>query len=58
MLISILYLINCQIPESTATKIINYRKENGKFTKIEDIQNVSGIGEAKYNNIKKYITVK
>ena len=46
------------IGESTATKIINYRKENGKFTKIEDIQNVSGIGEAKYNNIKKYITVK
>ena len=46
------------IGQSTANKIINYRKENGKFTKIEDIQNVSGIGEAKFNNIKNYITVK
>ncbi len=43
---------------STATKIINYRKENGKFNKIEDIKNVSGIGESKYNNIKNYIYVK
>ena len=46
------------IGESIATRIVNYRKENGKFSKIEDIQNVSGIGEAKYNNIKNYITVK
>lgn len=46
------------IGEAIATRIINYRKENGKFSKIEDIQNVSGIGEAKYNNIKNYITVK
>ena len=43
---------------STALKIINYRKENGKFLKIEDIKNISGIGEAKFNNIKDYIFVK
>ncbi len=43
---------------STALKIINYRKENGKFSKIEDIKNVSGIGDAKFNNIKNYICVK
>lgn len=43
---------------STALKIINYRKENGKFSNIEDIKNVSGIGDAKFNNIKEYITVK
>jgi len=43
---------------STALKIINYRKENGKFSNIEDIKNVSGIGEAKFNNIKEYICVK
>lgn len=46
------------IGEQTAQKIVNYRKENGKFNSIEDIKNVSGIGDAKYNSIKDYITVK
>lgn len=45
------------IGTSTATKIINYRKENGKFKSIEDIKNVSGIGESKYENIKNNITI-
>lgn len=43
---------------STAIKIINYRNENGKFNSIEDIKNVSGIGDAKYEKIKNYISVK
>lgn len=46
------------IGSSTAIKIINYRKENGKFNSIEEIKNVSGIGESKFNKIKKYIYVK
>ena len=46
------------IGPSLALKIINYRKENGKFSSIEDIKNVSGIGEAKFNNIKEYICTK
>lgn len=45
------------IGESTAKKIIAYREENGDFKKIEDILLVSGIGEAKFNNIKDYICV-
>ena len=36
------------IGPSTAKKIIDYREENGKFNSIEEIQNVSGIGDAKY----------
>ena len=43
---------------STALKIINYREENGKFSNIEDIKNISGIGDSKFNNIKEYISVK
>ena len=46
------------IGASTAKKIIAYRKEKGTFKKIEDIKNVSGIGEAKFEKIKEYITVK
>lgn len=46
------------IGSSIASKIITYRKENGKFNTIEDIKNVSGIGESKFNNIKNNIYVK
>lgn len=45
------------IGTSTATKIIDYRTKNGDFDKIEDIMNVSGIGEAKFNNIRDYICI-
>lgn len=45
------------IGETTAQKIIDYREANGKFKTIEDIKNVSGIGEAKYESLKDKITV-
>lgn len=45
------------IGQATAKKIIEYRKNN-TFEKIEDIMNVSGIGESKFNAIKDYICVK
>lgn len=43
---------------SLASKIIEYREQNGKFSSIEDIKNVNGIGESKYNNIKDLISVR
>ena len=46
------------IGESLANKIISYRNENGKFSSIEDLKNVSGIGDKKYESIKEYIAVK
>lgn len=45
------------IGESIAEDIIEYRNKNGNFKKKEDIKNVSGIGESKYNKIKDKITV-
>lgn len=45
------------IGPSMAKKIIDYREENGYFSSIEELQNVSGIGEAKYNKIKENITI-
>lgn len=42
---------------STALKIINYRNENGNFKTIDDIKNVPGIGEAKFENIKNDICI-
>jgi len=43
---------------STALKIINYREEKGNFKKIEDIKNVPGIGEAKFESLKDSICIK
>jgi len=45
------------IGEVTANKIIQYREANGKFNSIEDIKNVNGIGDKKYDNIKEMISV-
>ena len=45
------------IGESKAQKIIDYRNSNGLFEKIEDILNVSGIGESIFNKIKDSIEV-
>ena len=44
------------IGESKAESIIKYRETN-KFNRIEDIKNVSGIGDSLYEKIKDYITV-
>lgn len=45
------------IGESTAKKIIEYRTKNGKFKSIEDIKNIPGIGDSKFNAMKEEITV-
>ena len=43
------------IGESTAKKIIEYRDEYGFFNSLEEIKNVKGIGDKKYEKIKDYI---
>ena len=43
------------VGEATAQKIIEYRELNGKFKTIEDIKNVSGIGDSKFENMKEKI---
>ncbi|PJZ02138.1 MULTISPECIES: helix-hairpin-helix domain-containing protein [Bacillus] len=43
---------------SKAEAIIAYREENGRFQTIEEITQVSGIGEKSFDKIKSSITVK
>lgn len=45
------------IGESTANKIIDYRQNVGKFKKIEDIKEVKGIGDSKFESLKNKITI-
>ena len=45
------------IGEILAKRIVDYRTENGKFTNIDELMNVSGIGEKKFNAIKKFLYV-
>lgn len=42
---------------STAEKIISYRTSNGQFKKIEELMNISGIGEKTFAKFKNQITV-
>lgn len=45
------------IGPSTAQRIIDYRNANGLFQSIEDVMNVKGIGEAKFEKMKEMITL-
>ncbi|MEW8958737.1 MAG: helix-hairpin-helix domain-containing protein [Moorella sp. (in: firmicutes)] len=45
------------IGPTLAQRIIDYRNQKGPFRTIEDLQNVSGIGSNRFNEIKDLITV-
>ena len=45
------------IGESKAEKIITYRNENGPFSSIEGIMQISGIKDGMFNKIKDRICV-
>lgn len=46
-----------KIGESKANAIIEYRNKKGGFSSIEEIKEVSGIGDGLYEEIKAFITI-
>ena len=45
------------IGPTIALRIIEYRKENGEFTDIEELKEIEGIGEAKWEQIKDFVEI-
>lgn len=46
------------VGEATANKIVNHRSESGEFKSIEEIKNVNGIGDKKFEEMKNLICIK
>lgn len=42
---------------ATAQRILDWREENGRFTAIEDLMSVSGIGDKTFADLKDLVTV-
>ena len=45
------------IGEAKAKAIVEYRNSIGSFSKVEDIKNVTGIGDSIFDKIKDYLTL-
>ena len=46
-----------RVGPSVAQRILDYRKENGKFDSVEDLMLVRGIGEATFAGLKPYVSL-
>ena len=41
-----------------AQRIVDYREQSGRFSSVEELRNISGIGEKRLSAILEYITVR
>ena len=46
------------VGEKTAEKIIVYRNQTGRFSNVEQIMEVNGIGEKKFDKMKRFILIR
>lgn len=46
------------IGEALASRIVEFREQNGRFEKVDDLLNVRGIGVASLEKLRPYLVVK
>ena len=46
------------IGETLARRIIEFREEQGRFEKVDDLLNVQGIGVASLEKLRRYVVIK
>jgi competence protein ComEA len=46
-----------RVGPAMAAKILAWRTQNGRFTSIDDLMNVSGIGQKTFDGLKDLVTV-
>ena len=46
-----------RIGPAMAQRIIDYREANGRFTSVQELRNVTGIGEKTFDGLKDLVTV-
>jgi competence protein ComEA len=46
-----------RIGPSMAQRIIDYREANGRFTSVDELRNVTGIGEKTFDSLKDLVTI-
>lgn len=45
------------IGPALAKKIVDFRKQNGPFQRVEDLMKVRGVGEKSFQKLRAYLTV-
>ncbi len=45
------------VGKGIAEQIIRYRNEHGKFTSVDELKNVKGIGERKFKTLQQFVSI-
>lgn len=47
-----------RVGPALATRIVEFREANGRFSSVEELMRVRGVGERSFENLRPYLSVK